>query len=315
MSASKIDFTGQVVIVTGAGRGLGAAYARDLARRGAAVIVNDIGRTVDGESTAVATARSIEDIGGRARASESDVVSRSGAIDLIESALENFGRIDGIVNNAGFLRPAFVEKMTQAQVDEVVDVHLKAAFHTTTAIWPHLVANGGGSIIYTGSSATFGHEGNSNYAAAKSSILGLTRSIAAEGAPHSIRVNCVLPFAQSLIAVDNPVEGAAMAHAREALDFLSERRTPESVAPLVTYLMSGGCEVTGEIFSALAGRYARVLISLTEGWVADRVSDVRAEDIAAHLSEIRAERGFFSPVSMADEVDEVGHRLKRLGLV
>ncbi|MGO4689491.1 SDR family NAD(P)-dependent oxidoreductase [Glaciibacter sp. 2TAF33] len=315
-STNGFDFTGKVIAITGAGRGIGAAYARDLARRGAAVVVNDMGRDEDGESRAGKAVLKIVNAGGSAVADESDVADPEGAGRLVDTAVTEFGRLDGLIHNAGFLRPSRIADMAPNQIDEVLGVHVRAAFHTTIAAWPHLVAAGDGRIVYTGSSGMFGHDANSNYSAAKSSIFGLTRSIAAEGAPNGIRVNCVMPYAQSLMASDNPlIPSERQAASRAALNILTDRRAPDSMAPLVTYLMSDACSVSGEAYSVLAGRYARLVVSLTSGWIAKDPDAVRAEDIAAHLAEISDDSRLFEPRSMFHEVEETFGRLSELGLV
>lgn len=305
---SPILFDGQVVVVTGAGRGLGRAYATALASRGAAVVVNDIGIDDDGRSRADAVVDEIAAAGGRAVPSLEDVTTGDGGQRLVGAAIDAFGGVDVVIHNAGFLRPGLVEDLTLQDIREVVDVHLLAAFHVVRPAWSHMKSRGYGRVVLTSSSSTFGHQANSNYAAAKAGVLGLTTALAGEGASFGIHVNAVLPYAVSSIANDNPLVGLDNPAIRGALDALTPRRSPESVAPLVVYLASRECVVSGQAFSALAGRYARTFSAVADGWMS---ADPRPspEMIADHMGQIGDTTSFMVPLTMLDEIRAVSSRV------
>src|SRR5690606_31906025 len=306
---TTIDLRGQTAVVTGAGRGLGRAYAHELARRGAAVVVNDVGIDEAGHSRADAVVAEIVSEGGRAIADHSDISTSAGADALITAAVDTYGRIDAVVNNAGFLRTGTMEELSDDDIESVVAVHLLAAMYTTRAAWPHMQAQGYGRIVFTSSGSTFGHVGNGNYGAAKGGLIALARTLALEGAEHGIKVNAVLPYAVSQIATGTAHVGEDPAGVRALLNSLTDRRAPETVAPLTVYLASVDCQVTGEAFSALAGRYARIIYGLTDGWISDR-ADATAEDIAAHLDEILDPASFSIPTMIRDEIADVADRLR-----
>jgi NAD(P)-dependent dehydrogenase (short-subunit alcohol dehydrogenase family) len=312
---TQSDMTGRVVVVTGSGRGLGRAYALEFALRGAAVVVNDVATDDHGQPRAASVVREIEDLGGAAIVSQHDIMSSSGSRDLVASAIDRWGRIDALVNNAGFLRPGFIGDLTDEDIEQVVSVHLLAAFHTTRAALPHMRAKGYGRVVLTSSASSFGHAGNSQYAAAKGALIGMARSLAQEVDDFDFRINCVMPQAQSVIAIENPLPGAAMAGTRELMDHLRPRRTPRSVAPLVVYLASPQCAVNGEGFSANSGRYARVVYGVTQGWIAEAPNETVAEDIREHLDEILDPSEIFIPGTMHDETVQVYDRLVQAKLL
>jgi NAD(P)-dependent dehydrogenase (short-subunit alcohol dehydrogenase family) len=310
---NDVSFEGQVAIVTGGGRGLGRSYAIGLARRGASVVVNDIATDpLTSLSRAEEVVREITELGGRAVASFDSVQSPTGGKAIVEQAVTTFGSVDIVVNNAGFLRSAYFDELTEPQLEEVMSVHLLGAFHVTRPAWTIMREKEYGRVVFTSSSSSFGQQANSNYAAAKAGILGLTASLAVEGEPHGIRVNAVLPFAVSPIAVDNPLIGADTARIRAALDSMSDRRAPESVAPLVLFLASRRCPVTGHAYSALAGRYARVFFGVTGGWLNEEGAEVSPEDIGDHIREMDDLSRFDAPASMLEEIESVVGRLQAI---
>src|SRR5438094_2476354 len=192
-----ITFDGQVVIVTGAGQGLGRAYAIELGRRGARVVVNDLAGLDSPEgSAAEAVARAIEAAGGTAVASHDTVATPEGGQPIVDKAVETFGTIDAVIHNAGVWRHKYYEDMTPDQLDPVLDVHLRGAFFVTQPAWPLMQAKGYGRIVLTSSSTgAFGRLAGTNYAAAKAAMLGLARALSLEGAEHGIKTNCILPVA------------------------------------------------------------------------------------------------------------------------
>lgn len=302
----RLRLDGRVAIITGAGRGLGRAYAHELSRRGAHVVVCDIGGTAAGETPwADEVVDEITASGGTAVANYDSVATPEGGERIVRTALDAFGTVDILVNNAGFMRPATFADMTTRQLDDVIAVHLLAGFYVTQPAWKIMASNAYGRIILTSSHSIFGHERNSNYGSAKAGLLGLTRALALEGAEHGIRVNCVLPSAASQISAGATSPGSGPTRVHAAISALNHRRTAEAVAPMITVLADEHCRVTGETFSCVAGRFARVLVGLTAGWMAPSVEHLTAEDIAEHLDDVRDQSHIDAPDSMAAMFEHV----------
>lgn len=296
-----MDFTGRVAIVTGAGGGLGRAYALDLARRGACVMVNDL-------RGAEAVVAEIEAAGGRAVASSHSVATRQGGGAIVEAALAAFGRLDILVSNAGNLRHSRFEDMSEEDIDEVVGVHLKGAFNVGQPAFAAMKRQGYGRIVFTASaSGLFGHPWQASYAAAKAGVFGLANVVALEGKEHGVLCNVVLPNARTPMA--DSVDFAWRSEVKEPADALQrllalpggggERLDPAWVSPLVVHLASEGCTATHGVYSACSGRYARVVIGVGEGWVADECPT--AEDMVAHWQAISRSAGVTEPHSVYDE--------------
>jgi NAD(P)-dependent dehydrogenase (short-subunit alcohol dehydrogenase family) len=305
----SITFAGQVVIVTGAGQSLGRAYALELARRGAAVVVNDLAGVGSPEgSAAEAVVREIIAAGGKAVASHDTVATPEGGKAIVERALESFGTVDAVIHNAGVWRHKLYHEMTADQLDPVLDVHLRGAFFVTQPAWGIMQAKGYGRIVLTSSSAgAFGREAGSNYAAAKAGMLGLGRALALEGASHGIRVNCILPVAPFNRRDAVP----AVLTEQLASTGLPTDSGPELVAPMVVYLASAACAVSGEAFSAGGRRFGRVFIGVTDGWLSPGDSCATAEDIAAHLPEIEDRSSYALPDSAWGELSDIGRLVGR----
>jgi NAD(P)-dependent dehydrogenase (short-subunit alcohol dehydrogenase family) len=286
-----LDFTGRVALVTGAGRGLGREYARALAARGASVVVNDIGVALDGSGGDPAPAhdvvREIEGAGGRAVADGHSVAIQQGAADVVATALATFGRLDVVVNNAGIISDRAFHKLTMAEVDPVLDVHLRGAFHVCLAAWPHLRGQGYGRIVNTTStSGLFGNFGQASYAAGKMGVVGLTRVLAIEGARYDIKINAVAPGAVTRMTPDGLVpEPSALA--------------PGHVAPVVTYLAHESCAVSGDVLRASGGHVARVFVGITAGY---RNPGLTAEDVRDQLDVIRDTSAFAVPGSAMEDL-------------
>jgi len=296
----------QVAIVTGAARGLGRSYARELAGLGAAVVVNDLPAS-DAAANVIAE---IERKGGQAVASLHDVATREGGAAVVRDAIEHFGRLDAVVNNAGLLRNAFFEGLTDAKLEQILGVHIKGVFHVTQPAFAQMRERGYGRVVNVSSNTAFGMGGLINYATAKAGIIGLTRSLALEGAEHGILVNCVLPNARTRIMVDDPIPGFADdTHFMAAFQGVADRFDPELVAPLVGFLASPSCELTGEALSSLGGRYARVFYGVSQGWLSPPDRPVTAADIERHLEEIMDSTDFFIPAQIRDEFEQVAARL------
>jgi NAD(P)-dependent dehydrogenase (short-subunit alcohol dehydrogenase family) len=297
----RIALNDQVVVVTGSGKGLGRAYALELGRRGASVVVNDIPGTDDAE----AVVEEIEREGGRAVSSYQDVSTRAGGQAIVDNALDAFGSLHGLVNNAGILRNNLFEDLTDEQIDSVLDVHVKGAFYVTQPAYHVMKENGYGRILNVSSNTAFGLFGLINYATAKAGLFGLTTSLAIEGAEHGVLVNALFPNASSTIMENDPIPGFAEDERfMAAFDAVAHNYGPETIGPLVAFLVSPACAVTGEGFSAMAGRYARVFYGHTRGWLSPS-GHPSAEEIAEHLDQIRDPEGALIPTSCRDEFEAV----------
>jgi NAD(P)-dependent dehydrogenase (short-subunit alcohol dehydrogenase family) len=305
-----ITFEGQAVVVTGAGQGLGRAYALELGRRGAMVVVNDLAGigSPDG-SAAEAVVREIEAAGGTAVASHDTVATPEGGKAIVELALDRFGTIDAVVHNAGVWRHKWYEEMTADQLDPVLDVHLRGAFFVTQPAWPVMQAKGYGRIVLTSSSTgAFGRVAGTNYAAAKAAMLGLAKALSLEGAEHGIRTNCILPVAPFRNRGPVPV---ALTEQLGRAGLAPDEAGPELVAPMVVYLASAACSVSGEAFSAGGGRFGRVFVAVADGWLGPVDGCATAEDIEAHLPEIEDRGSYAMPPTSLDELGVIGRLRSR----
>ncbi len=282
--------------MTGAGRGIGRAHALLLASRGASVVVNDVGGSMTGvgadAAPAAAVVAEISAAGGAGVADGNDVSTVEGAEALIATALERFGRIDILINNAGIIRWAGLPEADADNLAQHLAVHVGGSFNTARAAWPHFVSQGYGRIVMTTSSGLFGLPTNVSYAAAKGGVVGLTRSLAVAGAKKGIKVNALAPAAMTRMA--GPPSGAADSTAILQPD---PHMAPELVAPMAAYLAHESCPVTGEIYAAGAGRFARIFIAATPGYVD---ADATIEDIAANWSAINDDSGYTIPASLME---------------
>jgi NAD(P)-dependent dehydrogenase (short-subunit alcohol dehydrogenase family) len=303
----EISFDGQVAIVTGGGRGLGRGYCLELAARGASVVVNDLPGP-DGRGVADDVVAEIEAAGGAAAAANETVSTREGAQAIVRAALDRFGTVDVVVTNAGVMRNGYFEEITPDRLDLVLDVCLRGAFFTAQAAWPELRRKRYGRIVVIGSAGgMFAMQGEANYAAARGGSYGLMKALAFEGAEHGILVNALLPVAPGMSSMDAPVPGWETYAPAGLMERLAPFQRREAVTPMLVYLASRACTLTGEAFSASAGRYARVFVGLTPGWAAG--DDARAEDVAAHLDEIRDLDGFTVPRNLYDELEAIADAL------
>lgn len=304
-----IDFQGQVAIVTGAGRGLGRLYAIDLARRGASVVVNDLGGTMHGEGSDAAVAdlvvQEVLAAGGTAVASHDSVDSPEGGAAIVATALERFGRLDAVISNAGIFNSVAFEEMSAEDWRRMLRVHLDGGFYLSQPAYRVMKTQGYGRFVFISSSGgMFGQPLEAHYAAAKAGLVGLANVIAIEGAAHGILANTVLPFGYSRMVTETVGDPKALAET----GFLKIIQ-PELVVPMVTYLASRDCVVTHHNYSACAGRFARVFVGLGQGWLAEPDSTPTADDVAAHLGEISAAEPFTVPGSIFEEVFGVCERL------
>src|SRR5215831_1099364 len=304
-----IDFEHQVVIVTGAGRGLGRLYAMEFARRGASVVVNDVGSTLHGEGSDVSIAdqvvEEIERAGGVAVASHDSVASPEGGEAIVRTAVDRFGRLDAVVSNAGIFNSVPFDELSHADWRRMLSVHLDGGFYLSQPAFRVMRSQGYGRFVFIASSAgLFGQPLEAHYAAAKAGLLGLTNVIAIEGAQHGILANTVLPFGQTRMVTGTVADPKYL----EESGFLKAIQ-PELVVPIVVFLASRSCEFTHHNYSACAGRFARVFVGLGEGWLAERGSNPTAEDIAAHLTRVSATDQFTIPTSIFDEVLSICDRM------
>ena len=281
-----IRFDDQIVLVTGGARGLGRAFSECLASSGATVVVNS---TSDDDGGVLSA---IERQGGRA-IHIPGLVENANA--LIEKVVEQCGRLDAIVHNAGFVRDKTLRKMTDEQWDDVMGVHLKAAFQLTRAAWPHFEAAGRGRVVLISSaSGLYGNFGQANYAAAKMGMYGLARSITLEGAKSNITCNCVAPV------------GATTMNSAHWSDEDKRIRKAEYVAPLVAYLAHAGCEESGSFFEASAGSFRKLRWERTEGLnLFPEETPVTVDTIASYWAKITDFANTEHPTSMSDSLQRM----------
>jgi NAD(P)-dependent dehydrogenase (short-subunit alcohol dehydrogenase family) len=314
---SGIDFKGRTVVITGGGGGLGRTYALDIARRGGAVVVNDLGGNVDGDNGSHTMADQVVSeivaAGGRAIANYDSVATRAGGEAIVQAALDAFGRIDAVINNAGNLRNAWIEDLEDEDRDAILSVHLLGTFNVTRAAWPHLKAQGYGRVVFTSSaSGMLGNAMQGAYGAAKGGIVGLMNVVSQEGAPHNILCNALTPNAETRMA--DKMDADAMKDIVPYMGEIGGSMQREFNTGMAVYLASETCISTHSIYSMLGGRYARMFIGVTEGWQASRETPPSAEDIAAHIDQIRDPRlGYYIPDSLIDEYRIVATKPEALG--
>ncbi|MEW9856087.1 SDR family NAD(P)-dependent oxidoreductase [Novosphingobium sp. M1R2S20] len=266
---SKMRFDGRVVVITGAGRGLGRAYALLLGSLGAKVVVNDLGGEIRGDRPDQGVAQSVVDeiraAGGEAIANTDSVATPEGGRAIIQAALSEWGRVDGLIHNAGNVRYGSIRDISYEDFKSVVDVHLMGAFHVVQAAFPHMCDAGYGRIVLTSSiGGIYGNERCVNYGVSKAGMIGLANIAALEGESCNVKCNVIIPSAVTRMA--------------EGIDISQyPPMDPELVAPVVGWLTHEDCELTGEMIASIAGRVARVFIAETPGvyqpsWTIDEVA-------------------------------------------
>ncbi|PJI90315.1 SDR family NAD(P)-dependent oxidoreductase [Sphingomonas koreensis] len=296
-----IRFDGRVAIVTGAGGGLGRAYALELARRGARVVVNDLGGSRDGTGHSDAAAKVVEEIealGGEALANGGSVTDYAQMEAMVAAAKEKWGGVHILINNAGVLRDKSFANMEPEDFRFVVDVHLNGSANVTKAVWSTMRDQNYGRILMTASSTgLYGNFGQANYGAAKLGLAGLTKTLYLEGAKYDIRVNTIAPTAGTRMTEDIFPEAAFQAF------------TPESVAPAALFLVSEDAP-TNMIVGAGAGVFQAAYITLTPG-VRLEGEDLTPEGIAANWSAITDRMGEIVPKSGGEQAMTIMAKLQR----
>jgi len=287
----ELRFDGRVVVVTGAGRGMGRAHALALAERGANVVVNDLGGdTAGGGASAVPANDVVAEIvanGGAAHANTESVGTAEGCEALIADTVERFGRVDAVIHNAGVITFLPVTQMVDSVVDPVVRVHLHGAIHLTRAAWPHFVVQGGGRMLYISSAAgLFGTPNLSHYGPAKAGVASLARMINLEGRGLGITANALAVFAVTRILE------VALANEPERLEWLRRYMRPELTSAAALWLVHPDCPAKGRTYHALGGRVARVFLAETKGYTDLQLTP---EDVRDHFDQIDGGSDWYEP--------------------
>jgi len=317
-----IDFSGQVAVITGAGGALGSAFCRELARRGAAVVANDLGGdpTGQGGSTGYADAivADLAAMGARAIANYDTVATAAGGQAIIDAALDAFGRVDIVISNAGNQRNGAFGSLSEEDVEAVFAVHVKGAFNVCQPAYRVMGQQGYGRLVLVSSqSGIFGNPFRANYGSAKTALIGLMNVIAQE-APSGVVVNTLFPNAQGGRLGGTPIaerpDIAFLKAAGERTRHFIEGMKPDFVAALACYMASRNCDSSQHMYSVLGGKYSRLFVGLTQGWYSPGPDAPSCDDIAAHIGDIDDRSRYDVPLSGLDEMDTVLAARRALGL-
>ncbi|GAA2419238.1 SDR family oxidoreductase [Actinomadura vinacea] len=298
---SELRYDGRVAVVTGAGHGLGRQHALELAARGAKVVVNDLGGDRAGVGASAGPAQDVvEEIkknGGEAVANPDNVATVEGAQAVVQTALDSFGKVDIVVNNAGILRDRSFKNMSPEEFDSVIAVHLRGSFLVSSAAWPHLREQGYGRIVNTSSPAgLFGNFGQANYATAKMGLVGFTRTLGHEGAKYGIKANAIAPVAWTRMTEDLlPADAAA-------------KLGVDKVTPLVAFLVHESNESTGEVYTVGGGRVARIMVTEGPGW--GKNGDLSVEDIRDNWEAINVAEPHSVFKNVAEQMGPLNQQLR-----
>ena len=291
---ADLGYDGKVAIITGAGGGLGRSHALELAKRGARIVVNDLGGSVSGDGSDKGAAQhvveEIEALGGEAVASTDSVSTPEGGKAIVQTAVDAFGTVDIVINNAGILRDKTFHNLTPELLTPVIDVHLLGAFYVTQPAWLIMREKSYGRVINTSSnSGILGNFGQSNYGAAKMGLVGFTRVLANEGRKYNIKVNAIAPVAKTRMT-------------EELLGGFGDKLAAEEVTPTVCFLAHEDCPVTGEVYSVAGGSVSRFFIGLTPGYYKNGHT---VEDVRDNFDVIRNEEGYIVPEGPQDELGKL----------
>jgi NAD(P)-dependent dehydrogenase (short-subunit alcohol dehydrogenase family) len=304
MSGLRLD--GRVAAVTGAGRGIGRAYALYLGELGAKVVVNDLGGSTLGtggdKRPADDVVAEIQAAGGAAAANYGDISTVEGGKSVIDTAVDEFGGIDILVNNAGNMVWGSLPEAGIDVIEAHWAVHVRGAYNTIHAAWPYFEEKNYGRIVLTTSVGMFGLPDNIGYAIAKASMIGMAKSITVSRGDANINVNCIAPNAVTRL-------GARTEEAAAQMEAMATVMDPALVAPMVAYLSHESCAMSGEVFVAGAGRFARLFVGATEGYLHPGIVGATVDDVAANLAAIKDEAGYYVPANL---MDWSGHYLSHL---
>ncbi len=303
MEGSPLRFDGRVAIVTGAGRGLGRAYALALAERGAKVVVNDNGGALDGVGSdpgpAAEVVAEIAAAGGEAVADTGDVTDPGAGEAMVAAALEAFGAVDVVINNAGNMDPCPLAELTLADLERHVGIHAFGAHNVTSAAWPHLTASDSGRVVVTASIGLFGGPFIAAYSTAKAAAWAYGRSLAPAAAEHGVKVNVLAPAAETRMVTDPELRAKVGLPPLPAGHTPDPGRGPETVVPMLLALAHESCPVNGETLIAGLGRFARIFAGETPGLFAPGIGP---EELLARWPEVVDETGYVAQPSTADSV-------------
>lgn len=285
---NELRFDGRTVVITGAGRGVGRSHARLFAARGANVVVADLGGSLDGSGSSSDPAddvvKEIEAAGGTAVACYASVADEAGAASIVQAAIDNFGAVDIVVNNAGIAAPLeWVEDLTLADYRRMIEVHYLGTLYVTKAAWPHMQTAGYGRIVNTTSEGALGMvPKNSSYGSAKGAVLGFTRTTALDGARFGIRVNAVAPRAQTRMSAPD-----ILAHTYDVPEEMFHGSMavfdPDLVSPAAVYLAHESCELIGEVLVSGGGQVMRLALLESEGI---RYEHITPEIVAENIDKV-----------------------------